>query len=71
MHALCADMTNDQELRNILKRHIQGMDNTYHQAINLLQNKGIDMTGTNVYHTHAQHHPHIGVENQLNHTKVR
>jgi spore coat protein CotF len=63
LHALCAEMTQDQEMKTMLQRHIQGMDSTYHQAINLLQNKGVDVTGTSTYHLHAQHHPHAGFQN--------
>lgn len=63
LHAICAEMTTDEELRQILKRQIGAMDQTYHQATNLLQHKGVNMTTTNVYQMHASHHPHVGFEN--------
>jgi spore coat protein CotF len=64
LHALFAGMTTDQDLKNMLQRHIQAMDSTYHQAINLLQNKGVDISATNTYQTHAGQHPHVGFQNQ-------
>ncbi|MBO8173315.1 MAG: spore coat protein [Bacillaceae bacterium] len=62
LHALCSEMTTDQELKSILRRHIETMDNTYHQGINLLQNKGLN-TGADFYHMHGHRHPHVGIEN--------
>lgn len=59
---MCVEMTTDQELRGILRRHIEAMDQTYHQTVNLLQNKGMNMTGTNLYRMHAEHHPHVGFD---------
>lgn len=64
LHAVCAEMTTDSELRNILQRHIRGMDNTYHQAVNLLQNKGVDVTTNQMYRIQHQHQSHVGLQNQ-------
>ncbi len=63
LHAFCSNATNDPELKNILQRHIKGMDQTYHQAIQLLQNKGANMRATAGYNQHSQHHPHVGMQN--------
>jgi copper homeostasis protein CutC len=62
LHSMCAEMTTDSQLRSILHRHIQGMDTTFHQAVNLLQNKGHNVTATNVYRIHSELHRHIGME---------
>lgn len=62
LHSVCASMTNDQELKSILNRHIQGMQQSYQQAVNLLQNKGVSMNPSN-YGMHFQHQPQIGLNN--------
>jgi spore coat protein CotF len=61
-HAVCSEMTEDQELRSILNRHIQGMDHTYHQAINALQSKGINFNNIN-YGMHYHNEPNVGLHN--------
>ncbi|WP_243735106.1 spore coat protein [Paenibacillus turpanensis] len=63
LHALCAEMTTDRDLKHMLQRHIQLMDATYHQAVNLLRNKGMDVTASRAYQLHAEHHPHVGFQN--------
>ncbi|WP_338453097.1 spore coat protein [Niallia oryzisoli] len=62
LHAVCAFMTNDNELKSILSRHIQGMEQSYQQAVNLLQNKGVNMNPPR-YGMHIQHQPQIGLNN--------
>jgi spore coat protein CotF len=63
LHALCAEMTKDQELKSVLQRHIQAMETTYHQAIQLLQNKGMNVSNTAAYRMHMQQQPHVGFQN--------
>ncbi|UFJ40330.1 spore coat protein [Brevibacillus humidisoli] len=63
-HAFCAEMTSDHDLQGILRRHIQTMDHTYHQAVNLLHNKGADLTTTRIHQVHGQHHPHMAQQPQ-------
>lgn len=45
-HAMCAEMATDPELRHMLQRHVQHMDQTYEQAIQLLRSKGSAVTAS-------------------------
>lgn len=63
-HALCSQMTQDTEIKSILQRHIQGMERTYHQAIQMLQHKGVQMNGS-IPQMHTHHQPNIGLNNPV------
>lgn len=63
-HAMCAEMTTDPELSSMLQRHVQHMDQTYHQAIQLLQNKGTPMAASTTRHMQIHsHQAHAGFQN--------
>lgn len=64
LHALFAGMTNDQAFRTMLQRHIQMMDGAYHQAIRLMQYKGVDVSPstTAARRFNLQQTPHVGFQ---------
>ncbi len=64
-HALCAEMTQDPELKRMLQQHVQMMEQSYHQGIQLLQHKGANAAAATVrtMHTHAMQQPHVGFQN--------
>ncbi|MGG6310349.1 spore coat protein [Paenibacillus macerans] len=63
LHAFFAEMTSDQEIKNMLQRHIQIMDSTYHQAMNLLQHKGVRIDNSIRFQHNVEHKPHLGFQN--------
>ncbi|WP_102349099.1 spore coat protein [Bacillus sp. Marseille-P3661] len=66
LHAVCAEMTQDQELKSLLTRHIQGMQQTFQQSVNALQNKGISANttmNTSQYGLHTNTQPKVGLHN--------
>jgi len=61
-HAFCAEMAQDQELRGMLQRHVQAMDQTYHQAIQLLQDKGANTAAAQARYSYSRQQPHVGFQ---------